>query len=411
METIKYLGSRRRLIYYPEIAWFLPQNRTLYTREEIEFLIKEHLQKIKCLALLFDHIIFPPSSLLIISRVIRGLTSNTDIVGLLDAGVIITTYWTWCRDSQDFLPRKLEFLSNIVGFHLHVDDNIKRVFKIFHSYARDVVQQNQWAKEELFQFLNDNREVIINNYGKKALSQLWELAKRSEYSESIPYSLEKFGILLRREETLPAPLRKEIEDRCWGFYFEGGVTGNYCVRYPVAEVDHKMAEHLIYDNVFGGFFSPSFLEIFLEASGIYKPQKIWGLNYKDILSLRSEKEWEEFTKVYFEIARSLSSTLEEAFTWNERYKVFREGNIEKFCLLIRSELIKNRFGRFDKHLKDMAALLSEAGGLVGIPFLPFLNKKLRLEEKIEALALTLKSPSFVSFRDKLNEKLRSVGPK
>ena len=411
METIKALGSRRRLVYYPEIAWFLPKNRTLYTRKEAEFLIKEHLQKIKCLALLFDHIIFPPGSLLIISPVIRGLTSNTDMLGLMDAGVIITTYWTWCRDSQDFLPYKLEFLSNVVGFRLHVDDNIKRVFKVLHAYARDVVRQNQWIKGQLFQFLDDNRKVILNNYGEKALSQLWELAKHSEYSELIPYSLEKFGMLLRREETLPAPLRKEMEDRCWSFYFEGGVAGNYCVRYPVAEVDHKTAEHLIYGNVFGIFLSPGFLEIFLEASGIYRPQKMWCLSYKDILSLRSGEEWKEFTKVYFEIGRSLSSTLEETFTWNERYKVFKEGDIEKLHPLIRSELARSRFRRLNEPLKDMAELLLEAGSLVGIPFLPFLSKKLRLEGKIEALALMLKSPGFISFRDKLNEKLQVMGTK
>ncbi len=408
METIKTLGSRSRLIYYPELAWFLPENSALHTREEVNSLIEGHCHKLKCLALFFDHVILPPGSLLTGFPIVRGVLKDIDMLGLMEAGVVTTTFWAWCRDSEDFIPAKLEYMTDITGTPFEIDEATKRAFEIIRPHARDVTQQNVWTKGQMFQFLDDNADVIRLNYGQEALSRLMDIAKRSEYSEQVPYSLEKFALLLRRDGTLPHRLKKETKRKCWSFYFDAGVIGNYCVRYPLIEVDHKATKRLTYNNTLGIFFSPNFIHTFLQACGISMAHRILYLTYKDILELRGTNGWKEFTNVYFDIAASLSATLEETLTLSERQKLFREGETERLRLLTRDELLTSRFGRLDKPLNDMAEFLIEAGSFAGVPFLRFLTRKFHLQQKVEDFALMLRSPVFVDVRDKLNDKLQNV---
>jgi hypothetical protein len=404
LKGIRDLAQESHLLYYGDIAWFLETNRRLLSREQLQGVVHEHRYRLKLLSLFFDHIILPPSSLLMGSTVANALVRDAHVKALAEGGIIITTYWPWCVDLRDFAQELSAFLTVTIQQEVTIANDVMAFFRLLAGYKRDVGEQSTWVQDRLEDLLTVNKSHIISNYGKDALGRVRELAQRAEGVAKIPFNMERFGVLVADDSELPGGLIHETLRSTWGLYFEGGVVGNFCGRYTYSEVDAHAHEERVYHGVSRVFFAPQFLEFFLKQVGISAPRRLTQLPSVSMIRLRELPEWQAFRSGFWEICTSLSSDLHSQMLDEQQLSTPEQAPSE-LTQALRKALLAKPGGRFGIALRHASRLLVDLGQS-SVPLLQSLATYGKLDERLERIARRLARPGLTGFVTELRRMLR-----
>lgn len=402
-ETIRDLAEGAHLLYYGDIAWFLETTRRLLSEEQVHAAVREHCYRFKLLGLFFDHIILPPSSLLLGTALASTLIRDSEVKTLAEGNLLITTYWPWCADLHDFAEELAAFLAVTVQQKVEATHDLLSFFKLLACYKRDTTTQSMWARDRLTELLTWNEGQIVGSYGTETFRTLRELARRAEGVGDIPFNLEKFGVLVAQDQRLPSELSREMQRSTWSIYFEGGVVGNYCGSYATNGTDTTEFEERTYRGVSRVFFTPVFLEFFLRQIGIPAPRRLARMHGGSVLGLRELPEWLAFRDSFWEVCSLLSVDLQSEML-DEKQLSSPEQSSSELALALRRALLSKPGGKVGVTLHHASRFLVDLGQS-NIPLLQSLATYTKLDEGLERLARRLARPGLAAFAAKLRHML------
>ena len=383
-KTIFEITRNSRVIYYPELAYFLPEYDKLSSVEEESSFVREHRQRLTLLSLYFDLVLIPPEHF-VRTHIASQIYEDSVLRPLFDAGILMTTYWEQINDATSFIECLQAYLAGINQGHVLREPNTQQ-FKAIKFFLRDVTGQSQWLKDTLMVFVRNNKALIDGKYGSKMFEKIASLIGRSCYKDIIPFSHEKFGELIRQARGIPDELKKQIWDISCSYYLDAGVTANYCLRYPIVEIDHSRGNRLKYDNIYAIFFHPRFLELFLYALGVSQRtiSSLEKLRPDQILTLREpQSPWLPLKTAYFDMVASISKDLEKVELEYSR-SVADLSDLDKARQLFRTKLLSTKFSHGVDVLDAIVTLLVDGVSiLTEIPGVAYVAERIKLKEKVK----------------------------
>ena len=165
--SVKDFSSNKNnwVVYYPELAYFLPEFEKLTSKDEENQFLQEQKRKMTILCLYFDIVIIPPEHFIRTSTSTK-IYNDPNLRTLFDKGIIATTYWEHLSDAKAFVEALKDYLESIGQGYVFKKPQTKELESIKH-FLRDVTGQSQWLIETLLNFINDNEEKIVNRYSPK----------------------------------------------------------------------------------------------------------------------------------------------------------------------------------------------------------------------------------------------------
>ena len=414
-QSIRTITKKKWVVYYPELAYFSPHFKKLSSIEQNDIFLHEQKNKLLLLTLYFDLILLPPEHFV---RTVFGakLFNNSSVRPLFDNGIIVTTYWDQFRDEKTFLDGLKEYLVSIGQSHV-ISIESSRHLSFIKFFLRDVTGQSNWLRNELLNFLQINKEKIINNYPPKVFEQLLTIVKKSNYKDIIPFSHEKFLMLLNQEENIPYGLKEQIWNKSCSLYYDAGAVGNYCIRYPVFEIDKNNLQYLIHGGIYSVFFHPEFLKVFLISCGLTNNEaiKLSLISGIDILYLRNESKeaWNDFRNLYFDLAKSISGRINE-LEKKHGISIRSYPNpdvLKNIKNIFRDKLIYNSTYKTNMIAHIGNIILEIISAITQIPLLPDTVKHLKIYEMIESVVFSYKYGTVKYFIDLLRKRLQEVKEK
>ncbi len=406
-ELIYNITQKKWVIYYPELAYFSPNFKKLSTINKDETFLHDQKNKLLILSLYFDLILIPPEHFV---RTLFGtkIFNNSSLRPLFENGIIVTTYWDQFRDAKTFLEGLKEYLASI-GQNYVLNLESSKHLSFITSFLRDVTGQSSWLGNEILKFLKINKEKIINIYHPKVFEQLITIVKKSNYKDIIPFSHEKFLMLLNQDDKIPFELKEQIWNKSCSLYYDAGAIGNYCIRYPVFEIDKDNLEYLMYEGIYSVFFHPEFLKIFLISIGLTTEESLdlALLSGEDILFLRNEsnESWNDFRKLYFELAKSISEQINEL---EKKYGISLRSYPSPDVLknIFRNKLIykkaNNKYSTID-FLNIICKILET---IFQVPLVSDIANFFKIHEKIENILISYKYGTAKYFIEVLRKQLK-----
>ena len=409
-----YSATRDRwVIYYPEMAYFAPNFRKLSSTRQHDLLFYEHRSKLLLLALYFDLILIPPEHFV---RTFFGakLFNDSRLRHLFDSGIIVTTYWDQFSDAKSFLEGLEEYLAAIGQNHV-LSIESSRQLPLLTWFLRDVTGQSGWLRKEILRFVETNKERIINIYHPSIFNKLITIIKKSNYKDIIPFSHEKFLMLLNKDNDIPYELKEQVINKSCSLYYDAGAIGNYCIRYPIFEIDKDDLQYLKFERIYSVFFHPEFLKIFLLACGIANDEVI-NLPYllgSDILYLRnkSKEAWNSFRKLYFGLAKSISSQIDDIEVEHNISLRSYPLSIDNIRNILRKGLLYNSTTNIDVVSQLVFIILEIVSAITQIPLLSYVAEHLKIYEKIENVLISFKHGTAKYFIELLKDQLQNAEQK
>jgi hypothetical protein len=393
VQTIFEATRSSRAIYYPELAYFLPEYEQLSSPDEEAFVLQEHRRKLRILALYFDLVLIPPEHF-VRARMAARLYADPLVRPLFDAGILVTTFWNRLTDAASFIESLEAYLAGIGQGHVVRRPNVAQL-KAIRFFLRDVTNQSQLLKNTLVNHARQNKVLIDGLYGPQVYRELTSVIEKSCYKDLIPFSHERFGFLLRQAEGVPDRLKREIWERSCTFYLDAGVVGNYCFRYPALTIERSKSTRLKYQKIYAILFHPLFLELFLSALGV--PHKalrnLERLDAAHIITLReTTSAWFPLKAAFFDLVVTLSADL-EAVERESGDRTVELSKLNKARCRFRAILL-SRSSRGSAVLEAAASLLVDAVSVfTGIPGVAYAAEKVRLKEKLEDYIIRFRHPA------------------
>jgi len=389
------------------LAYFAPNFRKLSSSKQDDLFLYEQKDKLLLLTLYFDLILIPPEHFV---RTLLGakLFNDSSLRPLFDSGIIVTTYWDQFNDAKSFLDGLKEYLASIGQRHV-LSIESSRQLSLLTSFLRDVTGQSGWLRKEILRFVQINKEKITNIYPPNVFDQLMTIVKKSSYKDIVPFSHEKFLMLLNQEENIPHELKEQIWNKSCSLYYDAGAVGNYCIRYPVFEIDKDNLQYLTYGRIYSVFFHPEFLKVFLVACGLTNDEAInlSLVSGEKILHLRNESSeaWNDFRKLYFELAKSISSQIndiEKKHRISLRSHPYPSNTLKN---IFRKKLIYNSACNTDIIAQVGYVILELIGAFIQIPLLSYAAERLKVYEKVESVLISFKHGTAKYFIELLRNQL------